>query len=150
VLHPAVQGFTAADELIYPLLEAAARERLPVYIHTGPPGSATPWQVVELAERFPETDFIMGHCGATDFWNDVPDAARAARNVWLESSLARPFNFARYMDAAGSSRGIVGSWAPLNDLVFEWDQARRFLRPEVFAVAGGPNLQGLLEKRGAL
>lgn len=150
VLHPFVQGFSANDELVFPLLEAAAEEKIPVYVHTGPPGNSTPWQIVDLAERFPALDFIMGHCGATDFWNDVPDAARAAGNIYLESSMARPFNFARLMEAVGKEKGILGSWAPLNDLGFEWDQVRKFLPPEVFNEICGPNLARLLAKRGAL
>src|SRR5262249_37683045 len=81
ILHAAVQGFQANDELIWPLLEVATREKTPVYIHTGPPGHSTPWQVIDLAERYPEVDFIMGHRGATDFWNDVIGAAQAAPNV---------------------------------------------------------------------
>ncbi len=36
----------------------------PVYFHTGLPGNSTPWQIVDLAERFPEIDFLMGHCGS--------------------------------------------------------------------------------------
>ena len=149
VLHPFVQGFSANDELVFEVLEAAAEERVPVYVHTGPPGNSTPWQIVDLAERFPELDLIMGHCGATDFWNDVPDATASAPNIYLESSLARPFHFARYMEVLGKERGILGSWAPLNDLSFEWEQMRTFIPPDVFSEICGTNLARLLAKRGA-
>ena len=150
VLHPLVQGYTANDELVFPVLELAAAERIPVYVHTGPPGNSTPWQIVDLAEQYSSLDIIMGHCGATDFWNDVPDSAASAANIYLESSLARPFHFARYMDSVGKHKGIIGSWAPLNKLGFEWDQMRKFLRPEVFAETSGNNLARLLAKRGSL
>ncbi|MBT4497388.1 MAG: amidohydrolase family protein, partial [Gemmatimonadetes bacterium] len=49
VLHPAVQGYQTNDELVWPVLEVAAGEKVPVYVHTGNPGSASPWQVVDLA-----------------------------------------------------------------------------------------------------
>lgn len=150
VLHPLIQGISANDEMIFPLLEIAAAERVPVYIHTGPPGSATPWQIVDLAERFPSVAFIMGHCGATDFWNDVPEASVAAANIYLESSLARPFHFGRYMQIAGKQKGIIGSWAPLNDLDFEWSQMRKLLPSDVFAEVSGNNLLQLLGQRGSL
>ncbi len=150
ILHPLVQGFTANDELAFPLLDIAAIERVPVYVHTGPPGNSTPWQIVDLAEQFPSLDLIMGHCGATDFWNDVPDAALAAPNIYLESSLARPFHFARYMNEVGKHKGIMGSWAPLNVLGFEWSQMRKFVLPEVFGDISGRNLGRLLAKRGGL
>lgn len=147
ILHPSVQGFLANDELVFPLLDAAAAAGIPVYVHTGPPGQATPWQVVDLAERYPTLDFVMGHCGATDFWNDVIEAARAAENVCLESSFARPFAFSRYADALGAHRCLVGSFAPLNDLVFEWEQMRLVLPPDDWPDVYGPTLQRLLEKR---
>ena len=150
ILHPMVQGYLANDELVWPLLDAATAEHLPVYIHTGPPGSASPWQVVDLAERYPGADFIMGHSGATDFWNDVIDAGKAAPNVYLESSLARPFTLVGRLSAVGMHRGIMGSYAPINELTFEWDQMRAVLPPEAVPDACGGNLLRLLLKRGAL
>jgi uncharacterized protein len=148
VLHPLVQGFSANDELVFPLLDVAAEAHVPVYIHTGPPGSSTPWQIVDLAQRYPYLPLIMGHCGATDFWNDVIVAAFAAPNVYLESSLARPFHFARYIGAVGKQRGILGSWAPLNHLAFEWEQMRKVMPAEDFASVSGANLAALLAPRG--
>jgi uncharacterized protein len=150
VLHPAIQGYQANDELIWPVLEVAAGEKVPVYVHTGNPGSASPWQVVDLADRYPELDLIIGHCGATDFWNDVVDAGKAAPNAYLESSLARPFQFNSYLEKVGYRKGIMGSSVPTNDLVFEWEQMRGELPAEHMADVCGGNLLGLLEKRGAL
>lgn len=149
VLHPAVQGFQANDELVWPVLEAAQRVGIVVYIHTGPPACATPWQVTDLALRFAGLAFIMGHCGATDFWSDVADAARAAPNVFIEASLARPFVFQRHVECVGRQRGIMGSAAPLNDLVFEWEQMRRVLPPGDWPDVYGENLLGLLAGRRA-
>jgi uncharacterized protein len=150
VLHPWVQGFTANDELVFPLLEEASRQKVPVYLHTGLPGNSTPWQVVDLAEQFRSTDFIMGHCGATDFWNDVVNAGAQCENIYLESSLARPFHFARYMEKLGRHKGIMGSWSPLNDFCFEWEQMRKFTPADVFNDISGNNLARLLEKRESL
>ena len=146
VLHPFVQGYTANDELTWPVLAALAGSPMPVYVHTGPPGNATPWQIVDLAERHTSTDFIMGHCGATDFWNDVVGAGGAAVNVYLESSLARPFIFSRYMAELGGEKGIMGSCAPIDDLAFEWDQMRRALPPEEWPGVYGGNLLRLLRE----
>jgi predicted TIM-barrel fold metal-dependent hydrolase len=150
VLHPAVQGYLANDELVWPVLEVAQAERLPVYIHTGPPGNATPWQLVDLAERFPAVDLIMGHCGATDFWYDVNDAALAAPNIYIESSLSRPFAFVQRIPIVGLERCLMGSFAPNNEFGFEWDQMRQAVSPEAFGPVCGGNLRRLLEKRGPL
>ena len=150
VLHPFVQGYPADDELVWPLLETAGEARVPVYIHTGPPGNATPWQVVNLADRYPGVDLIMGHCGSTDLWNDVVEAAKASERITLESSLARPFSFVRYLEQVGEHKGVMGSFAPINELTFEWEQMRGALPEEMREGVCGGNLLRLLEKRGAL
>jgi len=150
VLHPMVQGYIANDELVWPLLEAAEAAQLPVYVHTGPPGNASPWQITDLAQRFPGLDLIMGHSGATDFWNDVNEAALAAENIYLESSLARPFSFVPRLQIVGVQRGIMGSFAPINDFGFEWDQIKQAVPAELYPQVCGGNLQRLLEKRGTL
>jgi len=150
VLHPMLQGFIANDELIWPLLDAAAAEKLPVYLHTGPPGNASPWQVTDLANRYPQLDLIMGHCGATDYWNDVNEATLAASNIYLESSLGRPFTFVPRLAIVGAERGLMGSFAPVNALAFEWEQMRLALPPDIVPAVCGENLRRLLEKRGPL
>ena len=149
VLHPLVQGYQANDELVWPILDELVELPVPVYVHTGPPGNSTPWQVVDLAERYGTVDFIMGHCGATDFWNDVITAGQAAPNVYLESSLARPFVFSDYMKALGAHRGIMGSYAPIDDLCFEWEQMRLELPPQEWGGVYGDNLRRLLREGGA-
>jgi len=150
LLHPFVQGFLANDELIFPLLDLLQTRKIPVYIHTGQPGNSTPFQVVDLAERYPSVDFIIGHCGATDFWNDAIEAGSSAANIYLDASFSRPFHFARYIESLGKKKGIMGSAAPLNDLVFEWEQIRKYLPVETHDDLFGGNLLSLLEKEGSL
>lgn len=150
VVHPAVQGFIANDELLFPIIEEAVEAQVPIYIHTGQPGNSTPWQIVDLAGKYSRADFILGHCGATDFWNDMPGALNAAANLYCEASLARPFRFAEYVKAVGSHKCIMGSWAPLSDLVFEWEEMRKYLPRQDQADCLGNNMYKLLQKRGAL
>ena len=144
VFHPAVQGFQANDELVFPLLEALQEYNAPVYVHTGPPGMATPWQLADLAEAFPNLNFIMGHCGSTDYWTDVRVVMTSSDNIYLDSSLARPAAFRGYVDAVGVDRSIMSSFAPINDLVFEWDQMRLEAPPDEFAEIYGQTLLTLL------
>ena len=156
VVAPSLQGFALSDELLDPLVAEAAVARVPVYVHTGNPQGATPFELALRARRHPELDWIMGHSGATDFWNDVQHAARLAPNVYLESSFARPFIFRSHCSGVGFDRGIMGSGAPVSSLRFEWAEMRAVLEdlraaraPGVDGVFGG-NLLGLLGKRGPL
>jgi predicted TIM-barrel fold metal-dependent hydrolase len=150
VLHPFVQGYVADDELVWPLLDVATQEKVPVYIHTGVTSSSSPFQIMNLANRYREVDFIIGHSGATDFWYDAIAAAKGAKNCYLESSCARPFNFSNYIKQLGPLKGIMGSFAPINNLPYEWELMRRFLSGQENEPIYGQNLQRLLEKRGPL
>jgi predicted TIM-barrel fold metal-dependent hydrolase len=147
VFAPAVQGFLLGDEILDPLLETAGRETLVVYVHTGPHLHATPWQLALVAERHPRIPFLMGHSGATDFWRDVVPAASGCANVYIESSFARPFTVIHHLKALGPDRGVMGSGAPRNDLVFEWDQMRAVLSEEEGCRFYGETLLRLLENR---
>ncbi len=149
VLHPAVQGFVANDELVFPVLEKADDLKIPVYFHTGVPGMSTPWQIVDLTERFPDLDIIMGHCGATDFWNDMLPVIKHAQHLFFESSLSRPFIFKNYLLAASRERCIMGSFAPLNNFSFEWEAMRLELPQDSYPEFYGGTLEKLLMKRGA-
>ena len=150
VLSPAVQGLQIDDDIFFPLAEAAINDKVPIYVHTGNPQSATPLQVGFLAKKFPETDWIIGHAGATDFWFDVAEAVRISPNIYIESSFSRPFLFKDHCKSIGFDRGIMGSGAPINPLVFEWIQMRDELPEKQYTDIYGSNLVKLLKKRGPL
>lgn len=145
VFAPALQGFVLGDEILFPVLDAVAAMRIPVYIHTGPHSHSAPWQLVNVAERYPALPFIMGHSGATDYWNDVPGAALASDNIYLEASFARPFTMFNHLKQVGVHRGVMGSGAPRNDLKFEWEQMRAIFPPNENAPYYGDTLLCLLE-----
>jgi predicted TIM-barrel fold metal-dependent hydrolase len=102
---------------------------------------------VDLAERFPEIDFLMGHCGSTDFWNDVDDAALAAPNIYLETSLARPFSIPGRIKVIGKERVIMGSYAPVNNFTFEWNEMDNVLSADEAEFVMGGNMSRLLSRR---
>ena len=144
MLNPTIQGFLMNDELMDPLLDGVSEKKLPVYVHTGPHLYGAPWQVVQCALRYPDIPFILGHAGATDYWNDIPYAGAHATNVYLEGSFARPFIFKAHLQTIGAEKGIMGSSAPRNDLVFEWEQYTTELNDDVFEPVFGDNLACLL------
>ncbi|MCE5249735.1 amidohydrolase family protein [bacterium] len=148
VLHPTVQGFLMNDELACPVLEKVSGLGLTVYVHTGGHLYGGPWQVVDCALRFPDVSFIMGHAGATDFWNDIPYAGASAPNVFIEGSFARPFNFMSFLDRVGIDKGIMGSSAPRNSLVLEWEQHRKYMPPVTYGPVFGDNLARILGIKG--
>jgi predicted TIM-barrel fold metal-dependent hydrolase len=83
-----LQGFDLLDGLVDPLLEFATDNGWPVYVRTGTPPSALPLPLASLALRYPETPFLMGRSGATDFWIDAAPALRHAPNLYGDTCYA--------------------------------------------------------------
>lgn len=148
VLNPTLQGFMVNDSMAEPLIGKAGEMGLPVYVHTGPHLYGSPWQLVDCALRFPRVNFIMGHAGATDFWNDVPSAGKIAPNIYIEGSFARPFIFMHHLDATGIGRGVMGSFAPRNNLRFEWEQYRAYMTDKKYGAVFGDTMARLLGLKG--
>lgn len=77
-VHSVYQGFRLDDHIVDPLLEGVAEFGVPVYVHTGTAAQAEPFQATELARRFPELNFIMGHGGSSDYGEDAVRALEFA------------------------------------------------------------------------
>ena len=111
-LHPVLQGFRLSDPIVYPLLEIADKADVPVYVHTGTAGIAEPFHALGLALDFPRINFIMGHAGASDYYNDTVRALEFAQNLYIESSRNGPANFCHWQINNAVDRVIFGSNAP--------------------------------------
>ena len=128
-LHPFLQGFRISDEIVFSLVELAIKYRRPVYLHTGTPISGEPYQLTELAMRYPECSFIMGHMGFSDFWNDVVLATSAVKNIYLETSNHVPTFISSVIGntsytgpmvgKVGANRILYGSDSPENSMSIE-------------------------------
>lgn len=118
-LHPSLQGFLLCDELVYPLVELAQELAVPMFFHTGTPAFSLPTQLAELAMRFPEVNFIMGHMGSTDFKLEAAAVALLASNIYLDTSWILPDLVTRAVAAVGAERVLFGSDSPLSTLHIE-------------------------------
>jgi predicted TIM-barrel fold metal-dependent hydrolase len=150
VLAPALQGFIPTDELCDDLLASAAELKIPVYFHTGPHSCGSPAQVVLVAERWPATNIVLGHCGSTDHAWDMTTVLTNHRlsNLWFELSFVRPWVVPNYIGLAGADRLIWGSGSPRNDARVELEQLGRFISREQYPEVYGGNLNRLLRLAG--
>ncbi len=105
-----------------PVLEMAARRRVPLYVVTGVPVAAIPLQLSEMARRYPEVTFIMGRSGRTDFWLDVIPAVRQAPNIYVETVYNLPGTLDGVVQAIGAGRVLFASDAPFTNLKLELDK----------------------------
>jgi len=113
-LDPGRQGFRLTESVVFPLVELCARLAKPVYCHTGTPVFAMPFQLAELARRFPRVTFVMGHAGYSDFWYDVAPAATQSDNVLVESACTTGGPLLSVIESIGSRRVLFGSGYPVS------------------------------------
>ena len=124
-LHPARQGFRLTEKIVDPLIEVCIERGKPVYSSTGTPVCAMPFQLAELARRFPEARFVMGHFAYTDFAGyDVIPAAKQAPNIYLDTSCVPGSAVRQAVEEIGAERIIFGSGYPRSMPRLEVDKIR--------------------------
>ncbi|NLY91958.1 MAG: amidohydrolase [Firmicutes bacterium] len=124
-LHPVLQGFQANEKIVFPVIEEAIRLGVWIYIHSGTPVCSLPLQILELAQKYPEAKFIMGHMGGADFFLDVPEPCAKVSNVYLETSLTcHPVFVKEAIEKLGSERVMFGSDSPTSDMKTEIEKIK--------------------------
>jgi uncharacterized protein len=146
ILHPILQGFEANDPLVFPLVEAALALRMVVYVTGGAPYLAMPYKIADLAGRYPEGRFVMGHAG-WDFHFDVPYCLEACPNLWAETSRNGLANLEALARKFGASRLLFGSDFPFSSYEGEIEKIRLLpgLDDDGRAAIFGGNARALLE-----
>lgn len=123
VLHPILQGFEANDPLVFPVVEAALALDMVVYVTGGAPYLAMPYKIADLAGRYPEGRFVLGHAG-WDFHFDVPYCLEACPNLWAETSRNGLANLEALSRKFGPSRLLFGSDYPFSSYESEIEKIR--------------------------
>ncbi|MGQ9732741.1 MAG: amidohydrolase family protein [Candidatus Zipacnadales bacterium] len=100
-----------------PALVFAQERKLPVLMHTwGGSAFDSPQHVAQLAERYPETPFLMGHSGHGD-WEGAIKTAVDHGNVYLELCAAYAVRgvIELFCEHVGSHRILFGTDLPWFD-----------------------------------
>ena len=108
-LHPWLQAFSVVHPGVALIMEAAGAAGMPVLFHDGTPPYSAPSQIGWLADRFPGTTVILGHCGLVDLWREALGVARMLPNVWLQPCAAPPIAIRAALQAVGPDRILFGS-----------------------------------------
>jgi predicted TIM-barrel fold metal-dependent hydrolase len=144
-LHPPMQGFQITDEIVFPLVELAVEHGKPIYFHTGTPICCTPFQLTELAMRYPEGTFIMGHAAYADYWNDVTASVSCVPNIYIETSQHLASFVRTLIEQVGPERIIYGSDSPLTSMALEIEKITRYVHsPEALESIFSGNIERVL------
>lgn len=134
-MDPFIQGFMLSDRILDPIFQTCEKNHLPVLVNTGTPISSMPFQLREIALRFPKVVFVMGHMGFSDFWYDVTFAAEGLENIYLEFSYQMPSVILDAIEKCGSDRVLFGS---------DWPFSREKIEIEKAKLADGTTEQKLI------
>ena len=114
-LHPDVESWVANSPIINPIWEVASRYKVPVIIHTWYTTKASPYLLMDAAERFRDVTFILAHMGGPSAFGGVAVAKRN-ENVMLDISTVFQRNLLEAaVDNLGSDRLIFASDWPFFD-----------------------------------
>ena len=94
-----------------------------VYVTGGAPFLAMPYKIADLAGRYTEGRFILGHAG-WDFHFDVPYCLEACPNLWAETSKNGLANLEALVRKFGSTRLLFGSDYPFSSYEGEIEKIR--------------------------
>jgi len=121
-LHPHYDAYMVFDSrIIFPLLERAAKHRLPVLIHTGTPPMTTPIHVGLLAQHFPDVNFIAAHMGLVDSSLEAVEAGKMAENIYMDMTAASITSILEdAIDRLGPHRFVWGTDAPYISFISEF------------------------------
>ncbi len=124
-LHPPRQGFHLTEAVVNPLIEVCLAHDKPIYSHTGTPICSMPFQLAELARRFGEATFVMGHMGWTDFCGyDAIPAAQQSPNIFLDTSIACGSMVAGAIEKLGVGRVLFGTGYPRSRPAHEFEKLK--------------------------
>ncbi|MBN2023004.1 MAG: amidohydrolase family protein [Pirellulales bacterium] len=127
------------------LIRTAGSLDVPVYVHTGSHAGGAPSQLTLAAAKYPQTRFVLGHCGSTDYAHDMTAIIQSRPgNVWFEISLARPWAVNSYVTRGDRTRFLFGTFAPRNDPALELRHFDAALSVAEYPDVYGGNLLGLL------
>ncbi|AKT37630.1 amidohydrolase family protein [Chondromyces crocatus] len=119
MVTPLVHKFSFGDDVLAPLMEVCAAHGATVCSHVAFRPGANTADYVRLAERHPNTPFILEHMGAGPADSEATAAATRLDNLYLETSLGSYLHIAETVKRAGASKVIFGSEFPLSHPVVE-------------------------------
>jgi len=118
-IYPPYFNQPVTDEVWAPVFEFCNARGIPVISHSwGGDAHCGPKLFAELAGRYPQVPFVLGHAGGgPEGWQEAIEAAQKAPNVYLEicGSARNPGSIELLVEGAGEDRVLFGSDNPLLD-----------------------------------
>lgn len=119
MISPLVHPFSFTDALVAPLASLCGEREVPIYSHVAFRRGADSVDYIELARRFPRTNFILEHIGLGPADEEATAAAAELDNFFVETSMDSYLHVLGTVKRAGASKVIFGSEYPLSHPALE-------------------------------
>ncbi len=144
-------GVPITDKRFTPMWQFASRRRLPVLSHTWNGPFDTPALFRDLARRYSDVPFLLGHSGGgTSGRLEAETLAQECPNVFLEwcGSFCTPRAWDETLRLVGAGRVVFGTDAMAH--AFDWEMGRLLsldAPDEVLVPILGANMRAILARR---
>ena len=121
-LNPLFNNFLPDSGVVDPVMEVAARHRVPVLIHSGHPPWSLPWSFERLADRYPDVTIVMAHMGHGHivYINGALDVAEDHPNIAVDTAgMTMHTKIREAVERLGEHRVMYGSDTPLGHPAWE-------------------------------
>jgi predicted TIM-barrel fold metal-dependent hydrolase len=114
VFHPTFEGFGVDSSMFDSILHALGSEPALVLMHSTPDGRGNPTAIADVARRFPQIQFLLGHPVFTeDQRKQCVKAVQSNANIHLDLAYqAEPATTEFFVSEVGAGRVLYGSDAP--------------------------------------
>ena len=144
-LVPLRHGYDIDTEVPIRAMQCAERLGLPVSIHSGA-HYCLPWQIADLARKFPTVPVIMDHMGWRYYVDGAINVAMTTPNIYLETAMvSMPGYIKLAVNKLGADRVIYGSDYPTGSPASMLEVVKAAnLKPEEEALVLGGTLARVL------
>lgn len=112
-MHPLRHGYMLTERLVfYPLLDVCRKYGVPVWCYGSADVSNCPVLFNQMAEDYPDVNFIMGRMGQAYDTASAVEVAKRYPNVYLETAAGMDFHAHRAMKTAGIDKVMIGTGTP--------------------------------------
>lgn len=112
-LDPVAHGYSIGNlEILKDVMDECDKTHYPIWINTFSDAFSAPVMIGNMAEKYKNISFIMGHMG---FNYDSSMACKVAgeyENCYIETSGAMALNFKRALKVCGSKKVLMGTSRP--------------------------------------
>ncbi len=114
-IHPDYSGVPVTDERYHECYLYAAQHKMPVLVHTFNHGDVT--LLGKMIEKYPDTTFIIAHCGAVDGVERTAELLKQYPNAYCDLPVSfAPNNTVEYMvHHSDENKIFFGTDSPLFD-----------------------------------